>query len=163
MFIPLLVCIAPYVFQAPYAYATPIIYEATIQETPEQIKKTVKQPIKKTVKKPTSWYETPQWDEKGYRAQRIREISYELWYDNPELAVKIARCESWLNPTIKNKYSSAGWLFQQLWSYRPARAKKYWWEWYSRFDWEANAHVSIMMLKHEWTRHWNESKRCWWK
>ena len=47
--------------------------------------------------------------------------------------------------------------------FRPARAKKYWWEWYSRFHAEANVAVSIQMLANESTSHWNESKKCRWK
>lgn len=115
------------------------------------------------VKKNKSWYDKPQWWSTSYRANRIREISREIWYKNPELAVKIAMCESWLDPNAKNKYSSAWWLFQQLWRYRPERAKRYWFSWASRFDWEANAYVSISMLRDWMLSHWNESKWCrWW-
>lgn len=96
-------------------------------------------------------------------ANRIREISKEVGYNNPELAVRIARCESGLREWAKNPNSSAWWLFQHLWRYWDARAKRYWFAWASRFNWEANAYVSISMLRDGQISHWKESKHCRWK
>lgn len=89
-----------------------------------------------------------------YRELRIREISKDVWYNNPDLAVRIARCESGLRAEAKNRNSTATGLFQHLSRYRPARAKKYWYEWADRKDWEANAYVSISMLRDGWLSHW---------
>lgn len=79
------------------------------------------------------------------------------------LALRIAGCESGYRWKAKNKISSAWGSYQQIGRFRPARAKKYWWEWYSRFHAEANVAVSIQMLANESTSHWNESKKCRWK
>lgn len=89
----------------------------------------------------------------------IKRYSDKHWFDS-KLALKIAKCESWYR-NVKNKNSSAWWIYQQLWRYWDARAAKYWWKWYSRFDIEANISVSIQMMKKEWTRHWYPSKHCW--
>lgn len=88
----------------------------------------------------------------------IKHYSKEYWVDQ-NLALRIAGCESWYR-NVKNKYSSAWGIYQQLWRYWSARAKKYWWSWYDRFHIEANIAVSIQMIKHEWTRHRNASKKC---
>lgn len=82
---------------------------------------------------------------------------------NPNLAIKIARCESWLNPNAKNKNSSASGLFQHLRRYRDGRAKKYGRPWASIWDGEAQAEVSIKMLKYEGTRPRLPSYGCRWK
>lgn len=98
-----------------------------------------------------------------YREKRIREISKEVWYSNPDLAVRIAKCESGLRADAKNPSSTATGLFQHLKRYRPARAAKYWYAWADRKDWEANAYVSISMLRDWWLSHWYASKHCRWK
>ena len=146
------------------ANAVQTVIESTlILETPQEPKKEVKKVSTKKQTKSKSWYDTPQGWNKSYWANRIREISKEVWYKNPELAVKIAMCESGLQPWVKNKYSSAGGLYQHLARFWPARAAKYWFAWASRFDGEANAYVSISMLRDGWLSHWNESRHCWWK
>lgn len=89
----------------------------------------------------------------------IRKYAQKHWVDE-WLALRIAWSESWYRYWAKNKISSAGGVFQQMWKYREWRANKYWHPWASRFNAEANIDVSIQMLKNEWTSHWNESKHA---
>ena len=142
------------------ANAVKTVIESTLvlQEPKEEKKVSTKKQTKSK-----SWYDTPQGNDKSYWANRIREISKEVGYKNHELAVKISMCESWLRPGAKSKISSAGGLFQHLARFWDARAKKYWFAWASRFDWEANAYVSISMLRDGWLSHWKESRWCRWR
>lgn len=89
----------------------------------------------------------------------IKYYSKKIWVDE-ELALNIAWCESWYK-NKKNPNSSAGWIYQQLGRFRPKRAKKYWYEWYDRFNIEANIVVSLKMIKNEWVFHRNPSRYCW--
>ncbi len=163
----ILVCLAynpvapeDYLMAMERANAVQTVIESTLVLDNEVQKVKEKKVSTKKQTKSQSWYDTPQGWDKSYWANRIREIANELGYKNPELAVRIARCESWLQPGIKSKISSAGGLYQHLGRFWDARAKKYWFAWASRFDWEANAYVSISMLRDGWLSHWMESRHC---
>lgn len=91
---------------------------------------------------------------------------------NPNLALKIARCESWLNPNAKNKTSSARWLAQFLtqdfqrkdWTWHlstwTSSSKRY--LWYKWDVYNVNHHLEVFTkkLSKEWTRARNASKHC---
>jgi hypothetical protein len=70
---------------------------------------------------------------------------------NPDYLVKIARCESGLNPTsVNHGYNENGYpsgLFQHLSGYWPARAAKYGYAGASVFDPEAQANVTAGMFR----------------
>lgn len=91
--------------------------------------------------------------------EMIIRYAKENWVDQT-LALNIARCESWFNPDAKNKNSTAWWLYQHLVRYRDGRAKKYDRPWASIWDGEAQAEVSVKMLKYEWTNPWIQSLDC---
>ena len=61
-------------------------------------------------------------------------------------AVRVARCESGLNPSAKNSSSSASGIFQQLATYWPGRAARWGMAGRSVFDPYANAVVSAGMV-----------------
>lgn len=133
-------CYTQNILQNPFAY-----YIAINRKYPTA-------PLQPVVEKPNIPVDTV-WMIKYY-AQRE-------WVDEG-LVLRIAWCESWYR-NVKNKNSSAGGIYQQLGRFRKARAKKYWYEWYDRFDIEANIVVSLRMIKNEWVHHWNPSRYCWWK
>ncbi len=139
-------------FVALLLFVTPVVADAKYIQPPLSdnfLPIVIEEPVKEEPKKPTDVVWLIKWYSKKY------------WVDE-SLALRIAGCESGYR-NVKNKNSSAWWIYQQLGRYRPARAKKYNWEWYDRFDIEANIAVSIQMIKKEGTRHWNASKYCRWK
>lgn len=91
---------------------------------------------------------------------------------NPNLALKIARCESWLNPNAKNKNSSARWLAQFLtqdfqrkdwtwhlstWTSSSKRYLGYKWDVYNV---DHHLEVFTKKLAREWSSAWKSSQRC---
>jgi len=77
------------------------------------------------------------------------------------LLVRIARCESTLNPQAVNRSSGALGLFQHLprfWSGRAARLGYDYGSWSSP---SANARVSAQMIAQGGTSPWNASRSCW--
>lgn len=135
-------------FVALLLFVIPVVAEAKFLMPPLSdnfLPDIIKEPVKEEKPTDTVWL--------------IKYYANKYWVDE-WLALRIWWCESGYR-NVKNKYSSAWWIYQQLGRYRPARAKKYWWWWYDRFNIEANIAVSIQMIKKEWTRHRNESKYCW--
>ena len=136
-------------------------------------KKVVKKNVvQKTTEQSFTW-EQNQWVE--YWKERIRAISFEVWYNYPELAINIAFCESGMHIYAKNKTSSARWLAQFLtqdyqradgsWhiSTWTSSSKRYLWYKWNVFNWEEHIKVFISKLKNEGTSARNASKKCWWK
>lgn len=119
-----------------------------IEEIKKEVNNKEQEVIKKEIKKPTV-------------KELIKFYSGKYWVDY-NLALAIAKCESWLR-NVKNQNGSASWIYQQLPRFWVARAKKYWRSWSSVHDIESNIDVSIQMMKYESTRHWNPSKHCRWK
>jgi len=74
---------------------------------------------------------------------------------NPNLAFKIANCESGLNPTINNKNSSATGIYQFIKSTFKANCEGV------ADDPEYNISCAIKMISQGKINHWSASRACW--
>lgn len=74
--------------------------------------------------------------------------------EDPETAVRIAKCESGLNPKAKNKTSSARGLFQVMQSWHRINEK-----------WLLNEDINIQVAYQLWQEQgwnpWEASRHCW--
>ena len=80
---------------------------------------------------------------------------------NPDLFLKIAKCESGLNPNAKNKNSSASGLFQFLkstWNKTITELKQPNWDIFNPVH---NAEAAAYLMSKDGTKHWLESFYCW--
>jgi muramidase (phage lysozyme) len=77
-------------------------------------------------------------------------------------AVRIARCESSLNPLAQNQKSTAGGLFQIIKSTQ-VEVEKATNQKYDVFNPADNTKMAIWLMKKYGTRPWNSSKKCWGK
>ena len=103
----------------------------------------------------------------GYNADhRVECAIVDSWNAYPmpvSMAVwaRVAWCESRLDPSAKNRYSSASGLYQQLSRYWPARARAAGFPGGDIFDARTNAFVSAHLASSSGIGHWNESRGCW--
>lgn len=77
------------------------------------------------------------------------------------LALKIAHCESWLNPNAKNKTSSAWGIFQFIDSTWKSNSKFYWRSGANKYDAESNIDIATKKIAREWTNARKASSHCW--
>lgn len=92
--------------------------------------------------------------------EKIREKAREYKVD-PELAVRISKCESGLVITAKNKTSSASGLYQWLDSSFLHYAKIYNLPLDKKNDPDVQIELTMKVLKDGGISNWNESKSCW--
>jgi hypothetical protein len=86
-------------------------------------------------------------------AEQIREIAKAEGFDDAELLVRIAFCESSLNPEAKNKNSSATGLYQILDMHQLSVE--------DRQDIETSTKWVINKINNGGLSAWNASKHCW--
>lgn len=89
----------------------------------------------------------------------IREAAVEYDVD-ARLMVRIADCESGLDPWARNPSGASG-LFQHLSRYWPARAAAVGAEGAPWWDAVTNARAAAWMMSTQGTRPWNPSRSCW--
>ena len=89
-----------------------------------------------------------------YENMTIEEKIKYVFGKDGELMVRIARCESGLNPKAKNSSSSARGLFQIL--SKLHQVKEQW-----LYDEDVNIAIARQMFDASGTRPWNASKHCW--
>ena len=82
------------------------------------------------------------------------------YHIDPELFLRIAKCESALNPTAKNPLSTASGLFQFLNSTYSFYAKRYGIS-LEKNDPRNQAELAARMIADGKISAWNESKSCW--
>lgn len=80
---------------------------------------------------------------------------------NPELFLKIAKCESGLKPDAQNKTSSASGIFQFLNSTFFSYAHAYGLSTEDKNDPLIQAELAAKMISDGGLSHWNASKNCW--
>ena len=80
---------------------------------------------------------------------------------DPDLFLRIAKCESNLNPQAKNKISTASGIFQFLNSTFIKQAEAYGIEWSDKNDPEVQAELAANMIADGGLFHWNASRSCW--
>ena len=91
--------------------------------------------------------------------QSPKEIICAVFTDNCEEALRVANCESGLNPTAANKTSSARGLFQVMQSWHKIDQK-----------WLFHPYINTLVAKKlydesggSFSPHWNASRHCWGK
>ena len=128
--------------------------------------------IKEDVKKIKKESDTPNINWKERIQYRCDFHSIEQW--TCSVALRIANAESWYNPCAKfwtewncsvderklflawydanwkPIYSSAAWIFQFVNRTRDGSSKAYWFEWASKYNWDANIQVALLKMKNEW-------------
>ena len=82
------------------------------------------------------------------------------YHIDPELLIRIAVCESGLNPNIKNPASSASGIFQFLNSTFLSQATKYGLP-LDKNNPEIQAELAARMISDGGLRHWKTSASCW--
>lgn len=78
---------------------------------------------------------------------------------NPDLPLRVAKCESGYRWDAMNKVSTASGVFQYLtgtWKNTPAGKQGK-----SVFDADANVHMAVAAIANGGIYHWNASKHCW--
>ncbi len=126
-------------------------------------------------------WEQNQWVE--YWKLRIMHYCWVHWLSESQCntAIRIANAESWFNPYAKYWYwsnpnkvnehicvklkdgrcSTAAGLFQFTSSTRKWSSQRYWFAWYSKYDWDANISVALQKMKNEWFSARNASAHNW--
>ena len=82
---------------------------------------------------------------------------------DPELAVRIAECESGLDPFASNPHSTASGVFQITKATFEDAIKLQFtdWVWYSVFDAHKNIEVAMWYMSENQYWRWNASQHCW--
>ena len=83
---------------------------------------------------------------------------------DPDLALRIARCESNFNPKAKNPNSSASGVYQWIKGSFEYYGKLYWKDDYyqkDRFNPKDNIELAIWVISTKGTSDWTESRHCW--
>ena len=93
---------------------------------------------------------------------KIREEA-DVYNVDPELAVRIANCESGLDQGVRNlSGSSASGVFQFLKStWKSTLTRMGWPANVDVFDGQSNIIAGLWLLKTDGPRHWYESRHCW--
>ena len=86
------------------------------------------------------------WKRSTYQLKRLIRCAARRWNVNggPDKAVRVARCESRLDPDAYNSSGYAG-VYQQATRYWPTRARSYGFRDYSVYNGRANVIVSVRM------------------
>lgn len=107
------------------------------------------------VKKETLSYilEKEQESKEIERTLSMEKIIKDIWEDDAELGIAIAKCESGLNPQAKNKNSTASGLFQIL--------EVHWYEGFNPFNPYQSACLAYQIYKRDGTKPWESTQSCW--
>lgn len=107
------------------------------------------------------WWWTAERDDQQAVSEHILRSAADEFGADPDLIVRIARCESGLRPWAYNQSGAAG-LMQHMSQFWPGRAAALGIPDASVFDPVANARVGAWMLAADPSASaWAESKKCW--